>query len=126
MTSALVVGGWLRGRGRRVATFGALLVGAYDRWERLVWLGSVGTGFTDGSLRVLRARLDALSQPISPFIVQPPVPECDVSWVEPAIVVDVMHEVPRGSRSRLQAAVWKRIRFDLSPEAIALPPQFSA
>src|SRR5918996_1035146 len=44
--------GWTPGTGSRGATFGALLLGAYRDGE-LIWIGQVGTGFTDGILGAL-------------------------------------------------------------------------
>ncbi len=46
-----VILGWTQGTGSRSATFGALLVGAYRaRDGDLVWIGQVGTGFTEARL----------------------------------------------------------------------------
>ncbi|QKV77614.1 hypothetical protein [Amycolatopsis sp. Hca4] len=60
-TTEVLIRGWLPGTGRRARSFGALLVGAHDDTGRLVWLGNVGTGFTDvliPGLRAGRARRD--------------------------------------------------------------------
>ena len=42
----VVIGGWTPGEGRRAGTIGALLLGMYDEDGRLVYVGQVGTGFT--------------------------------------------------------------------------------
>ena len=61
-----VVGGFLPGEGSRAATFGSLLLGLVDG-DRLRYIGSVGTGFDGPTLHAIRAALDQMVQPISPF-----------------------------------------------------------
>ena len=61
----LVVGGFTDPQGARVG-LGALLVGYYEA-EDFVFAGKVGTGFDTKLLLDLRARLDALEIPASPF-----------------------------------------------------------
>ena len=53
-TADCVVVGYTRGTGNRADTFGALLLGLYDG-DMLTFVGRVGTGFTDKSLRELLA-----------------------------------------------------------------------
>jgi ATP-dependent DNA ligase len=48
-------------------TFGALLVGAHDHVGQLVYLGKVGTGFTQTMLRHIADQLADLEQPTSAF-----------------------------------------------------------
>lgn len=84
----LVVGGFTDPEGKRVG-LGALLVGYYERDGRLVFAGKVGTGFDDALLRSLRARLDKLARPTSPFQVATGLPRLRVHWVEPELVVQV-------------------------------------
>src|SRR5947208_15150538 len=61
----LVVGGFTDPQGGRVG-LGALLVGHFEN-EDFIFAGKVGTGFDPKLLLELRARLDALELPISPF-----------------------------------------------------------
>ena len=61
-----VVGGFTEPAGARVG-FGALLVGYYDEAGALRYAGKVGTGFSSGTLRDLRAELDAAGAHRSPF-----------------------------------------------------------
>jgi DNA ligase D-like protein (predicted ligase)/DNA ligase D-like protein (predicted polymerase)/DNA ligase D-like protein (predicted 3'-phosphoesterase) len=51
-----VILGWTPGQRGRASAFGALLLGAY-RDDRLLWIGQVGTGFTERMLKDLLARL---------------------------------------------------------------------
>ena len=58
-TQDCVILGWTPGQGGRAGTFGALLVGAYDDGE-LLWIGQVGTGFTQQTLERLMSALEPL------------------------------------------------------------------
>ena len=83
----LVVGGFTDPQGKRVG-LGALLVGYYDG-DALVYAGKLGTGFDTKLLLELRARLDALEIPSSPFTRATGLPRVRAHWARPEIVVDV-------------------------------------
>jgi bifunctional non-homologous end joining protein LigD len=83
----LVVGGFTDPQGGRVG-LGALLVGYFDG-NVLVFAGKVGTGFDTTLLRALRARLDAIEIPASPFTKAIGLPRLRAHWVRPEIVVQV-------------------------------------
>lgn len=83
----LVVGGFTDPQGKRVG-LGALLVGYYEG-EDFVFAGKVGTGLDSKGLVALRARLDALARPTSPFTVATGLPKLRVHWVEPLVVIQV-------------------------------------
>jgi bifunctional non-homologous end joining protein LigD len=83
----LVVGGFTDPQGGRVG-LGALLVGYFEK-EDFVFAGKVGTGFDTKLLLELRARLDALEIPKSPFTKAVGLPRVRVHWVRPEIVVQV-------------------------------------
>lgn len=80
-----VVGGFTDPQGSR-AGFGALLVGYHDH-RRLRYAGKVGTGYDSSTLRSLRARMDAMTQPSSPFA--DPVRERAAHWIKPELVVQI-------------------------------------
>jgi bifunctional non-homologous end joining protein LigD len=82
----LVVGGFTEPRGARVG-LGALLVGYFDK-ESLVFAGKVGTGFDSKLLLELRARLNALEIPKTPFTVAVGLPR-SAHWAKPEMVVQV-------------------------------------
>jgi DNA ligase D-like protein (predicted ligase) len=86
-TREFVVGGFTEPQGGRVG-LGALLVGYVDGND-LVFAGKVGTGFDTTLLRHLRARLDALEIPTSPFTKAVGLPRVRAHWVRPEIVVRV-------------------------------------
>jgi bifunctional non-homologous end joining protein LigD len=83
----LVVGGFTDPQGGRVG-LGALLVGYFDQ-DDLVFAGKVGTGFDTKLLLDLRARLDGLEVPKSPFTSAVGLPRLRAHWVRPEIVVQV-------------------------------------
>lgn len=83
----LVVGGFTDPQGSRVG-LGALLVGYFEQ-DDLVFAGKIGTGFDTRLLLDLRARLDALEVPVSPFTRAVGLPRLRAHWVRPEIVVQV-------------------------------------
>lgn len=117
-TQEVVVGGWTAGLGRRAATFGALLLGAYDDDGRLRYLGDVGTGFTEVTLGELLASLAPLEQPCSPF--DEPVPAEHARrarWVHPALVGEVEYRAVTLDR-RLRHTTWRGLRADKDPALV--------
>jgi ATP-dependent DNA ligase len=87
LTHDFVIGGFTDPQGGRIG-LGALLVGHVDDGV-LAFAGKVGTGFDTAMLRELRARLDALEIPASPFARASGLPRLRVHWVRPEIVVRV-------------------------------------
>jgi len=86
-TVDVVIGGWLPGEGNRRTRIGALLVGRRDDDGALGFAGRVGTGFSEATLRDLKARLDPLRRDTSPFSGRQP-PKSAV-WVDPVLCARV-------------------------------------
>ena len=90
-TQEFVIVGWTDPQGARTG-FGALLLGvaAPQRPGRLRFAGRVGTGFTDESLRDLRARMRGIEAG-EPTVVDPPrgADARGVHWLEPRLVCQV-------------------------------------
>ena len=82
-----VVGGFTDPQGKRVG-LGALLVGYFDK-DDLCFAGKIGTGFDNALLLELRARLDGLEIPKTPFTKAKGLPRLRAHWVRPEIVVEV-------------------------------------
>jgi bifunctional non-homologous end joining protein LigD len=82
-----VVGGYTEPRKTR-PYFGALLLGAYDKHGRFVYVGHTGGGFTREGLAQLFARLTKLERTASPFVTPPRTNE-RAHWVAPKIIVEV-------------------------------------
>jgi bifunctional non-homologous end joining protein LigD len=87
LSKDFVVGGFTDPQGGRVG-LGALLVGHYENGD-FVFAGKVGTGFDTKLLLKLRARLDGLEIPKSPFTKAEGLPRVRAHWVQPEIVVRV-------------------------------------
>jgi bifunctional non-homologous end joining protein LigD len=110
LSDEFVVGGYSTGQGARAETFGALLLGRHDADGRLVYCGSVGSGFDDRALADLRARLDALGADERPFSEQPPL-KGETAWVRPELVVEVKF-AQWTNEGYLRAPVFLRLRPD--------------
>jgi bifunctional non-homologous end joining protein LigD len=82
-----VIGGFTEGERSRRGAIAALLVGRRTD-EGLVYLGRVGSGFTDASGRALRRRLERMVTGECPFTEVPPV-RGKVSWVRPELTARV-------------------------------------
>lgn len=104
-----VVAGYLPGGGGRSDSFGSLLLGLWTR-EGLRWIGSVGTGFNDGSLRAIREALDEMTIDRSTFIPEPDLPRQAV-FVDPVLVAAVEYK-EWTSVGRLRAPVFKGFTGD--------------
>jgi bifunctional non-homologous end joining protein LigD len=82
-----VVGGFTEPRKAR-PYFGALLLGAYDKEGRFVYVGHTGGGFTHEGLAAMHERLERIERRSSPFV-EPPRTNEKAHWVRPKIVVEV-------------------------------------
>jgi ATP-dependent DNA ligase len=87
LSENFVVGGFTDPQGKRVG-LGALLIGQ-NKDDDFVFAGRIGTGFDTRLLLELRARLDKLEIPKSPFTKAVGLPRVRAHWVKPEIVVQV-------------------------------------
>ncbi len=87
LSQELVVGGFTDPQGKRVG-LGALLVGYFDG-DDFVFAGKIGTGFDTKLLLDLRAQLDQLEIPKTPFTRAVGLPRLRAHWVRPEIVIQV-------------------------------------
>jgi bifunctional non-homologous end joining protein LigD len=83
-----VVGGYSFG-GRRKELFSSLLLGLYDRGE-LIYMGHVGTGFSDSDLKRVYSLLQQLHIPACPFRDVPRVQKF-IYWCRPEVVCQVRY-----------------------------------
>ena len=111
-----IVGGFTPGAGNRANTFGALLLGNYDQNGRLVYNGSVGTGFDETQLIAIRRTLDSIRSPQNPFQESKEIP-AGVIWVKPELVAEVKF-AEKTREGLLRAPVFLRLREDRSPQEI--------
>ncbi|MCA9214579.1 MAG: DNA ligase D, partial [Planctomycetales bacterium] len=68
---------------------GALVLGSYDDDGNLVYVGRVGTGFTEKTLSKLRSHLDELRSDDCPFAAGHDSREKDTRWVDPRMIVEI-------------------------------------
>lgn len=110
-----VVGGFTDPQGSRVG-LGALLVGYYDR-DDLVFAGKIGTGFDTKLLLELRARLDRIELPSSPFTKAKGLPRLRAHWVRPEIVVQVAF-IEWTVHEKLRHPRLLGVRYDKNPRDV--------
>jgi len=122
-TQEVIICGWRPGKGRRADTVGGLLLGAHDRTTGdLVYIGDVGTGFTDRALRELAARLVPLERSTCPFATELSREDArNAHWVEPVIVGEVVYRQFTRTDRRLRHAAWRGPRPDRDAAEIIAP-----
>lgn len=81
-----VIGGFTSGEGAR-ASFGALLLGAYEE-GKLRYVGKVGTGFSEQSIADIRKKLLRRQRATSPFDLKSP-RDHNIHWVKPELVAEI-------------------------------------
>jgi bifunctional non-homologous end joining protein LigD len=110
-TMECLIIGYTKGQGDRQGSFGALHLARRDGNE-LKYLGKVGSGFDDASLKSVFAEVKALAEIKKP-IKEKPLDEARSVWVEPALVCEVQYAslTPDGL---LREAVFLRLRADLT------------
>ncbi|HEX7301376.1 non-homologous end-joining DNA ligase [Lentzea sp.] len=120
-TQEVVIGGWRVGQGNRAGRIGSLLLGAHDGQGRLVYVGHVGTGFSQTVLVDLQRQLEKLGRSASPFGLEVPREHArDACWVEPRLVGEVEFR-QWTSDGRLRHPAWRGMRPDRDPVSVVLP-----
>lgn len=104
--------GYTKGEGARALTFGALILGLYDRGKP-VFVGKVGTGFSDKTL-------DKLMEAFKPLETQAAtLSRVDISekivWLRPELVCEVAFQAVTKDR-KLRAPRFRGLRLDKHPE----------
>jgi len=113
----LVIGGYSRGEGRRAGEIGSLLMGAFEEGE-LRFVGSVGTGFSEATLKMLKEKLQPLITDVPAF--SRTSLEGDrknlklVDWVRPELVATVEFRQTTAA-FKLRAPSYKGLRQDKTP-----------
>jgi bifunctional non-homologous end joining protein LigD len=107
-----VVGGWLESeKGRK---FASLALGVYEG-DRLLFIGSVGTGFSQEEFESLFDILSALEIEKSPFVGRQP--KGKIHWVLPKLVVQVKF-VEWTKSGILRQPIFQGIRHDKNPKEV--------
>ena len=111
-TEDCVVCGITHGQGRRKKTFGALILGQYDKTGQLKYVGNVGAGLSDAMLREFIKTISVTREAQNPFGVRVNYVK---KFVKPNLVVEVK-AMERTDYGRLRLPVFLRVRNDKSPE----------
>jgi bifunctional non-homologous end joining protein LigD len=122
-----VIAGYTRGQGRRAGSLGSLILGAY-RGDDLVYVGNVGTGFTDKEIDRLLGKLRPLEQSDPPFAEVPKMPRVrkgDITWVEPKLVCEVEF-VEWTHDGRLRAPSYQGLREDKDAREVRIEDEEAA
>ena len=110
----VIVGGFTPGEGSRRGRLGSLLLGIPSE-EGLVYVGQVGTGFSDAVLLDLGARLEAIRSETNPFTNDVPPRYAKVAtWSEPTLVGEVSFS-EWTTDGRLRHPSWRGLREDKDP-----------
>ena len=116
-----VIIGWTAGEGSRSKGFGSLLLGAY-RDGRGIWIGQVGTGFTDAMVAGYRATLEAIEIESPPFDDSTLREIKGARWTRPEVVCDVEY-LQFTDALKLRAPSFKGLRPDKAPEDCTIPDE---
>jgi bifunctional non-homologous end joining protein LigD len=97
--------------------FGALLLGAYEE-RKLIYVGRVGTGFSQQSLAELYRKFQPLIRTTPPLADPPRVK--DATFLAPRLVAQIAYEELTDDR-KLRQPVFLGLRDDKRPEDVTLP-----
>ncbi|WP_433616853.1 non-homologous end-joining DNA ligase [Dactylosporangium sp. CA-139114] len=105
--------GFRPGTGRRGGVIGALLLAAETSDGRLRYIGSVGSGLSNGELRHLVQLLGPLRRATPTVIDVPRAEAAAATWVEPVVTAEIAFKTTTDD-GRLRHPVWRGVRTDLT------------
>jgi bifunctional non-homologous end joining protein LigD len=111
-----VIGGFTAPAGAR-KHLGALLLGAY-RGKDLIFVGKVGTGFSQETLAALAKSFRPLIRSNPPFVAPPR--EKNVTWLEPRLVAQIAFQEWTADQ-KLRQPVFLGLRDDKDPTEAIMP-----
>ncbi len=116
LTCDCVIFGYTRGAETRAATFGALVLGVYNKDGVPVYLGKVGTGFSMKTLEFLMEKFEKIKTAKAPFSAEA---GDVVTWLEPKLVCEVAFQ-SLTREVRLRMARFLGLREDKVPSECTL------
>jgi bifunctional non-homologous end joining protein LigD len=111
-----VLFGFTKGTGARAKSFGALILGLYDG-KTPVFVGKVGTGFTERTLQELLGAFKPLETDKKPF--EPTDVHEEITWLKPKLVAEIYYQVVTNDR-KLRMPRFRGLRKDKSPSECTL------
>ncbi len=111
-----VVFGYTKGTGARGRSFGALILGVYDG-KTPVFVGKVGTGFTEKTLQDLVDTFKELKTNEKPF--EPTDVHEEITWLKPKLVAEVYYQLVTNDR-KLRMPRFRGLRGDKKPNECTL------
>ena len=111
-TMESLIVGYTKGKGDRERTFGALHLALPSEGKALQYLGKVGGGFDDKSLKAVLEelkRLDTIERPVD----AKPLDDAETIWVEPRLWCEVQY-ASFTNTGTLREPVFRRMRPDLA------------
>jgi DNA ligase D-like protein (predicted ligase)/DNA ligase D-like protein (predicted 3'-phosphoesterase) len=106
-----VIFGYTQGEGARKDTFGALILGLYDKASP-VYVGKVGTGFSQSDMERLFKRFQEL-ETTEKTLQEVDIPE-KITWLKPELVCEVVYQVVTRD-GRLRMPRFRGLRTDKTP-----------
>jgi len=118
-----VIGGYTEPEGSR-AHFGSLVLGLYDKQQRLIHVGQAGSGFNQKSLAEMWKALQKIETTKSPFYGEVEALR-KVHWVKPELVAEIEYAewtggTNAGAGPKLRAPVFLGLRDDKNPKECVL------
>ncbi len=104
-----VIFGYTKGTGIRAKTFGALILGLYDK-KTPIFIGKVGTGFSEETLQTLMSEFNDIAVDKAPF--NPGISD-DITWLKPKLVCEINYDLVTKDR-KLRMPRFHALREDKS------------
>ena len=106
-----IVFGYTKGSGFRQESFGALLLGLYDENKDPIYIGKVGTGFSQNNLVELSKQFKNITTNKTPFKLEE---IKDTNWLKPKIVCEIFYQSITKER-KLRMPRFHGLKLDKKP-----------